>query len=266
MKRIPLTIAVLCALCALTYAGPEKYESSGKESKNVVQPAPPPCPSWTGFYVGGLVAYTHAQIDTHLDLTGTWEQFPSAERTIQDRADKSFDTNGAELGGLIGYNYQFGHLVLGAEAAGGYMWLRNSNSEEFDVNELETRVRVSGSFKTRYLATFGGRLGWAFCRWMPYFTGGLALGNSDFDGQVLRQNDEGFRFQRSSNETKAGWFIGGGVEYMVTDHWRIRGQYQWIDLGTNSASREDSFGLGFQSHRSVDLKESNAQLAFIYGF
>ena len=126
------------------------------------------------------------------------------------------------------------------------MWLRNSNSEEFDVNELETRVRVSGSFKTKYLATFGGKLGWAFCRWMPYFTGGLALGNSDFDGQVLIQNDEGFRFQRSRNETKAGWFIGGGVEYMVTDHWRIRGQYQWIDLGSKGATREDNFGRRLQ--------------------
>jgi outer membrane immunogenic protein len=266
MKKTSLTVVFLCALCALTYAGPEQYQS-GKEMKNVVPaPTPTPCPSWTGFYVGGSVAYAYGWANTHLDLTGTWEQFPDAERAIQDRGDRSFNESGAELGGLIGYNYQFGHWVVGAEAAGGYMWLRNSFSETFPVNELETDVRVSGSFKTHYLFTFGGKLGYAFCRWLPYFTGGLAVGDTDFDGQILEQNDEGFRFRTGKTNTRTGWFIGGGLEYMVTNHWRLRGQYQYIDLGSTGVTREDSFGLGFESHRSIDLKESNAQFAIIYGF
>lgn len=265
MKKFSLTLALLCALCAFTYAGPEQY-SSGKEMKNVVQPVATPCPSWTGFYVGASAAYTYGVVDTHLDLTGTWEQFPDAERTIQERGDRSFSTGGFELGGLLGYNYQFGNWVIGAEAAGGYMWLRNSNSEVFAVNELETDVRVSGSFKTHYLATFGGKLGYAFCRWLPYVTGGFAMADTDFDGQVLEQNDEGFRFQGSRSETQTGWFIGGGLEYMLTNHWRLRGQYQYIDLGSSDITRKDNFGLGFESHRSIDLREHNAQFAIIYGF
>ncbi len=266
MKRTTLTIAFLCALCALTYAGPEQYQSSGKEMK-AVAPAPTPCPTWTGFYVGGSVAYVYDWANTHVDLTGTWEEFPQAERDIQDRGNRSFNTSGAELGGLLGYNWQFGgNWVLGAEAAGGYTWLRDSHSEVFGDNELEADVRISDSFKTKYLFTFGGKVGYALCRWLPYFTGGLAVGDADFHGQILEQNDEGFRFQGGNTSTRTGWFVGGGIEYMITNHWRARAQYQYIDLGSTGFSREDNFGGGFMSHRSIDLRESNAQFAVIYGF
>jgi hypothetical protein len=91
-------------------------------------------------------------VDTHLDLTGTWEHFPEAERNLQSRGERSFNTGGGEAGGLIGYNYQFGgNWVIGAEAAGGYLWERNSNSVEFGDSELERDVKISGFFKTHYL-------------------------------------------------------------------------------------------------------------------
>ena len=41
MKPFTLTLAVLCTLCAVSFAGPEQY--SGKEMKQV---APAPCPEW----------------------------------------------------------------------------------------------------------------------------------------------------------------------------------------------------------------------------
>lgn len=264
MKKFSLTLALLCALCAFAYAGPEKY-SSGKEMKQVA-PVPVECPRWSGFYVGGLVGYKYAVAESHVDLTGTWEEFPDTERNIQDRGERSFDESGAELGGLLGFNWQLGHWVIGAEAAGGYMWLRDSFSETFSDNEFESTVRVSGSFKTHYLATFGGRLGYAMCRWLPYVTGGLAIGDTDFDGQVLIQNDDGFRWNGGRSETRTGWFIGGGLEYMLTNHWRLRGQYQYIDLGSSGFTRDDNFDEGFITHRSVNLREHNVQLAIIYGF
>src|ERR1700760_1728090 len=40
MKRFTLTFTLLCAACALSYAGTEKY--SGKD-KEVIQQAPAPC-------------------------------------------------------------------------------------------------------------------------------------------------------------------------------------------------------------------------------
>ncbi len=267
-KFFTLTVVVLASigLAQVVSAGPEP---TGKEMKQVAPAPPPPCPSWTGFYVGGFGAFDYAVVDTHVDLTGTWEHFPEAERNLQSRGERNFNTSGGEAGGLLGYNYQAGNWVFGAEAAGGYLWSRNSKSEVFDDSELETDVKISGSFKTHYLFTFGGKLGYALCHWLPYVTGGLAVGDTDFDGKIVVRDfrdEEDLAFERSNTDTRAGWFVGGGLEYRLTDHWRLRAQYQYVDLGSEGFTREDSLGLGFISHRSVDLREHNAQFAIIYGF
>jgi len=57
---------------------------------------------------------------------------------------------------------------------------------------------------------------------------------------------------------------------MLTDHWRLRAQYQYIDLGETGFTRTTPFIQGitepFISHRSVDMREHNAQFAIIYAF
>ena len=35
--------------------------------------------------------------------------------------------------------------------------------------------------------------------------------------------------QRTS--TRAGWTLGGGVEYAVNPHWSVRGEYRYADFG-----------------------------------
>src|SRR5260370_3725080 len=99
--------------------------------KQVAPAPPPPCASWTGFYVGGFGAFDEAVVDTHLDLTGEWEEFPEAERHLQSRGERSRSVSGGEAGGLIGYNYPIGgNCGIGAGAAGGYLFGPNSNSLE----------------------------------------------------------------------------------------------------------------------------------------
>ena len=197
MKRLTLTLTILSVLCGLAWAGPEQY--SGKEMKQVA-PAPPPCPSWTGFYIGGFGGYKYGVMDQNLDLGGFWSERPTAQvqgqeigSIVEDRdaldsfGSKNLNTSGAELGGVIGYNYQWKNWVFGAEAAGGYLWLRNSDSNELSGNG-ELPFVISSSFKTHYLFTFGPRIGYAFCRFMPYVTGGLAVGDLDYH-QNIRLNE-----------------------------------------------------------------------------
>jgi len=233
-----------------------------------VAPVPTPCPSWTGFEIGGFGAYTYGQIDTHTDLTGTWELFHDAEVAIQDRGNRSLNTSGGEIGGIIGYNYQFGgNWVVGAEFDGGYMFLRDSKDQEFitDFNRIPTDFTVAAAFKTHYLLTVGPKLGYAFCNWLPYITGGGAWADVDFEGRIAEPGGN-FRFDRSVEDTRTGWFVGGGVEYMLNNHWRLRAQYQYIDFGETGFTRMDNLGLGFISHRSIDMREDNAQFAIIYSF
>ncbi len=149
--RFALAFSILALFGGLAYAGPEPLPS-GKEMK-AVAPAPPACPSWTGFYFGGFGGYKFAPTDINLDLFGDWNgpspSDPFDKNFIEPRVPNDLDTSGAEAGGLIGYNYQWNKWVLGLEASGGYLWLRNSdNTGTFTVPATGDVYNVATSFKT----------------------------------------------------------------------------------------------------------------------
>jgi outer membrane immunogenic protein len=267
MKKFCALTVIVFASIGLTQVVSAGPEPTGKEMKQVAPAPPPPCPSWTGFEIGGFGAYSYGQIDTHLDLTGEWEEFHDAEVAIQNRGNRSLNSNGGEIGGFIGYNYQFaGNWVIGAEFDGGKLFQRDSKEVQFFARGFEDELAAEVSIKDNYLLTFGGKLGYAFCNWMPYFTGGGAAVNVDFSGRLVEVGTERFLEGGTSN-TRTGWFVGGGVEYMLTHNWRLRAQYQYIDLGETGFTR--TFGNPadpFISHRSVDVREDNVQFAIIYAF
>jgi outer membrane immunogenic protein len=105
--------------------------------------------------------------------------------------------NGASVGGYIGGNYRFNNNpVIGVEgdynAAFGSGW---------DGGELDS------------FGTIRARVGYAMDRWLIYAAGGVAFAQfgpaSGFTGP-------------DSSET--GWTLGGGAEYVITDHVSLRGE------------------------------------------
>ena len=58
-----------------------------------------------------------------------------------------------------------------------------------------------------------------------YGTGGFAYGD-------VRQSAvyDGVSFGASGTQT--GWVAGGGIEYKVSPAWSLKGEYQYIDLGS----------------------------------
>jgi outer membrane immunogenic protein len=271
MKKLTLTVTIFGVFCALVYAGPEAF--SGKEMKQVAPAPVPECPNWTGFYIGGLGGYKFAASDIRLDLGGEWNSTSSdrADRDVLEaRGSEDLDTSGAELGGLIGYNYQWNKWVLGLEASGGYLWLRDSDETEiFVIAETEHRYSLRTSLKTHYLVTVGPRIGYAFCRWLPYVTGGLAVGDIGFDQIILQHGSSGTFFDEggSTSDTKAGWMVGAGLQYAITDHWSARAQYQYVDLGCADFDSVGSVGNeGYVGNHEACLREHNASFAIIYKF
>jgi len=259
MRKSCLLSIALIALATPAFAGPEQY--SGKEMKQVA-PLPPACPSWAGFYIGGFGGYKFGAIDSDLDLGGDWNIF-SVRPELESRGSYDLDSSGAELGGLIGYNFQWNNWVAGVEADGGYLWLRNSHGTgEFQAPGGQ--YSISSSFKTHYLFTVGPRIGYTFCRWLPYVSGGLAVGDLEFSQRFFSSDFFG-HLRDSESETNAGWFVGGGLEYALTDHWRVRAQYEYVDLG-DVGFRYDTFNNDFVTKGSASLREHNASFALIYGF
>lgn len=260
MRKFALMLSLFVASIAVVVAGPEQY--SGKEMKQVA-PMPPTCPNWTGFYVGGFGGYKFEATDITLDLAGLWERFPDAQREVKGHT-ADLDTSGAEAGGILGYNYQWNKWVFGAEVDGGYLWLRDSNTTGKFYDTDGNQYQTAASFKTHYLVTIAPRIGYAFCKWLPYVTGGLALGDIDFNQHVNAYDFTSHQGGRT-DDTNAGWMVGGGLEYALTNHWRVRGQYQYVDLGSASFDHdtEQSYVTG---HSDISLREHNASFALIYGF
>src|ERR1700744_6815840 len=100
MKRIALTITFLCAVGGLTFAGDQ---SSAKE----IAPAPVTCHNWSGFYIGGFGAYDFTTVDVNLNLTDAWSAVPDARGVVESEGQHNLDNSGGELGGFIGYNWQY---------------------------------------------------------------------------------------------------------------------------------------------------------------
>ena len=218
--------------------------------------------SWTGFYVGGFAGYKHAEVNPSLTLEGSW--IPSDAIVVEARAGEDLTDDGAELGGLIGYNHQWSDWVLGLEASAGYLWLRDSEQSE-DIRPPSTnQFFVSRSFKTHYLVTAGPRVGYAFCDWLPYATAGLAIGDLDFSQDLAAFDYFTTPTGGSKSQTRVGWFVGGGLQYALSDHWSMRAQYEYIDLG--HVQFHTDFRSDYPVRNEAKLKEQNASLAIIYAF
>lgn len=271
MKQlIRLTILFCaCAGLALTVvAGPEPLPS-GKEMKQVAPAPPPECFNWSGFYIGAFGGYKRAVVDTDFVTTGLWLTSPVDKDAIDAHTADNLDTDGGEAGGLIGYNFQMGCWVFGVEADGGYLWARDSfDSGTFATGGIATDKSIQQAFNTTYLFTFGGRLGYSIGRLLPYVTGGLALGDIEYETRLHNVTPNGGYFSAGDKQDdNAGWMVGGGLQYALTDHWSIRGQYQYIDLGSVSFNEPGSAGfVDVSTHSHAELREHNVSFALMYKF
>jgi outer membrane immunogenic protein len=191
MKRVIFSMIGLLALATTASAAdlPRRYNPVPQRAP---APAYVPISNWTGFYIGinGGGGWG----------TSTWD------------STGSFDVSGAMVGGTIGYNWQHQQWVFGAE--GDIDWTNISGSTNaFCTLGCET--------KNSWLATVRGRVGLSFDRFLPYITGGLAVGN-------IHASTPGFA---GAKDTNIGWTAGGGLEFIIAGNWSAKAEYLYVDLG-----------------------------------
>jgi outer membrane immunogenic protein len=150
--------------------------------------------TWTGFYLG---------------INGGG----GIGRSRWDTLD-TFEVSGGLVGGTIGYNYQFNQVVFGVEGDIDWSGIQGS------VNPV--LCPAGCSTRNNWLSTVRGRVGYAFDRFLPYLTAGFALGNIEATLPVLV----------GINQTSAGWTVGAGVEFGVTNHVSFKADYLYVDLGS----------------------------------
>lgn len=213
-----------------------------------VAPAPfvaVPVFTWTGFYIGANAGYMFSDDSriTTVGNNGTAAGPGTLFNTLNNIRVNSvrLDPEGFTGGGQIGYNFQFGSVVVGIEADAAYTDYRRTGA--FFGTTAAAAGFAASTFRTDlgYLGTVRGRLGYAFDRVLVYGTGGLAYGDVDSTalfyapgtGTGLLQ----FTGRRSGMET--GYAVGGGVEYALPTTFSvfgsnavtIKGEALYYDLG-----------------------------------
>jgi outer membrane immunogenic protein len=172
-------------------------------------PVVAPLYNWTGPYVGiaGGYGWGHSnQTDPPFEV-----------------GDGSYALNGGILGGTLGYNWQQGPWVFGVE--GDYSWADISGSSNV-CGPIPPFLPHSCGSKIESLGTLRGRIGYAMGatgNWLPYVTGGLAVGE-------VQAWDA--RRPASGSDFRTGWTVGGGVEVGITPNWTFKVEYLYVDLGS----------------------------------
>lgn len=175
---------------------------------------------WTGFYVGGHFGYGDAGFGL-----GT-NPLPQQGGLLPHSA------TGFSGGYQLGYNRQFANrVVLGIEADATFTAPTDGPALGRSPAPFHTTID--------YVGTVRGRIGYAFDRFMPYVTGGVAWGHTH-----INVNDaDGVALLFPVGHYQAGWTAGLGLEYAVSGNWTAKAEYEYVDLSRKTYDLT-GFGLG----------------------
>jgi outer membrane immunogenic protein len=118
----------------------------------------------------------------------------------------------------FGVNSQNGPFVLGVEAD-----VRRKSTDFIGASGLDL-----SNFRNEqgWIGTLRPRAGVAADKWLFYGTGGLAYSSGD-------EARTGF----AATAPRAGWTVGGGVEYAPGKQWSLGLEYLYADFGKSAQSR-----------------------------
>jgi len=218
MKTI--TLALVSTLFASTAFAADAIESFDPPAPSVASAPETSTPSsssfsWDGAYVGINGGYAGGKFKRTLEVT---DIDGSASAT------NSSSYNGFSGGVQAGYNWQFDKVVAGIEAdfQGGSLKKDTSFVESAD-SSLTVNNRLD------WYGTARARVGYTVTpTTLVYTTGGLAYGKIKTgleytDGDITEAN--------SWSKTKAGYTIGGGTEFGLTDEITLKTEYLYTDFG-----------------------------------
>jgi outer membrane immunogenic protein len=233
MKRI------LSATLAMTVLGSASVLAADlpRKAPAYIPPAPPPI-TWTGCYVGGNVggAFGHA--------------------SVSDNFGREVSSNGSGFagGGQVGCDYQFaGGWVIGFRDM--FDWTSNKKSGTFPAGAFGAPVgtQAVANFNNQWFDTLTARIGYAVVpNWLVYFQGGAAWAHTSTDVTFA-----GLQIGQTSN-TRTGWTVGGGVEYMFVPHWSAFLEGNYMDFGSNSGTAVTPIGTVCAVGCSFSTKRTEA--------
>lgn len=175
---------------------------------------------WRGLYFGSHIGVGSSRTD--------WERATGALAAYSPFGAENVSGD-ARYGVQIGYNFQSGPVVIGAEAD-----LSFGHSSGFARCALAMYVCTTG---INEIGTITARLGYATGNFLWYGKGGGAWAQIDrnLTSSVITP-------VYSVSETRAGWTVGAGAEYAFNSALSAKIEYDYADLGRRSLTVASQFG------------------------
>jgi outer membrane immunogenic protein len=209
-------------------------------------PLPPEPPMWSGFYVGlnlgatlGVGPLSTSAVP--LAAAPTWGSEVALSSAL---ATSKFPLDDARFigGGQVGYNFQLApSWVVGVEAD--IQGVADSSNAgvafgagapaAFPGERIISTVRATKTLD--YFGTARGRVGFlAAPTLLLYATGGFAYGGVGSSTAIVQENAPfvpGFGSAGRYSDTRVGWTVGGGLEWLFAPKWSLKLEYLYYDLG-----------------------------------
>jgi outer membrane immunogenic protein len=262
-KRLALAFVALC----LTPAASPAAELSVAPLYRPVPFVPRQTVEWTGIYFGANAGYGWGTASTTTAFFGdtpstqTLSPFSGGFTTPFGRGTTELSNTGVSgsgklsgplAGGQVGFNWQAGWAVFGAELDAQWTGLRSSFPSGCDT----ATCFASDAVRIKSLLTGRARFGVAFDWIMPYVTAGAALASVS-DDLVLTIGGVTGAFD-SHTGSRLGWTAGAGVDVALTSNWSARFEYLYVNVDDIQTTARipnvlglGSTAMGIQVHDSI---------------
>lgn len=227
MKKLTLAISVLC-LSAISASAADLARPYTKAPMMTA-----PVYDWTGVYVGGEIGALWGQSD------GSFLTPPPADFSTKHTT--------AAAGGFFGAQYQWNNIVLGVEGNVIALFTKSLG----DAPCVPAASCGPNALRTTSLDAIwsaGGRIGWAAGMWMPYAAGGFAGTRLTLVGIDATPLNE------SVTQTRLGWYVGAGVDWMVAANWIVGVEYRHYDFGSQQIVPFNNTTGAFATDDASDLR------------
>lgn len=246
------------------------------------EPAVAPSPAnWDGIYVGGHGGWSSASFgfgDVFRNPVAQALRATAIETTLGASGlmhARDVRRDGTSFGAFAGVNYQFDDTVVGVELDYTHLGLTGRSSDAIGRYKVDDTgflrgAKLSGDASTRIddYATVRARVGYAIGGFLPFVTGGFAIGRAqiaqtvavrgyEYDQAAYRsnqtadpsqrvyvnnsgyksflQNDPGNSvlaapdvFRPTKEKIVGGIAAGAGIEYAITPSLILRAEYQYV--------------------------------------
>jgi outer membrane immunogenic protein len=223
---------------------------------------------WDGFYVGGQVGSASLGADFTGNSSNLISNMLNNTRLQAEAAPSTWITSGKpdsaialSYGAFAGYNSQWDDAIVGVEFNYNHSNLSVSTSGSVarivtlsDQFQYAVTVQSASKFTINDYATLRGRAGYALGNFMPYLTGGVALGIAStrttasvsyptpvYTGTATPAPPTPPPVSLSATDGRDNMFVygfalGGGVDWMIFQNVFLRGEYEYLRFSQSKAA------------------------------